>query len=248
MINDPRSVAALRAWTELYGLPTTYCAVDTESSGLNLVTDRILHLGWCRVEDGKAVSSDSVVIDWSAALDAPAMAQLSQSMERTKRAMNARGNAYRWNVAELHERGVHPRDAANRFLDACGNMPLVAHHGWGFDYPLIARFVKAQTGTDFTPPHTDLMDTCLMARAYLAPAPPRATETYHAYVRRLSEVRCAKHTLDACVINFGLTSKGVDTRHAHDAEYDAWIAALLLERFRELATAPYDEPRTSMIL
>lgn len=237
MIN-PQTAFILKTWADRYPLPTTYCSIDLETTGLSVEKDHIMHLGWCSVVDGKTVQSDGVAVDWTSALDAPGMAKLSADMEKTREAMNKRGNAYRWTVNEMQRLGVAPRTAAEKFIAACRTKPLVAHNGWFYDYPMLARFLKVHAGYDFVPLHTDLMDTCLMARAVLGRVVPRASETYHSFIYRLKDVRCGKHSLRDCVTMFGLQDLGIDLRHAHDAEYDSWISALLLEKFRAIAADP----------
>jgi DNA polymerase III epsilon subunit-like protein len=129
---------------------------------------------------------------------------------------------------------VHPRDALDRFVAERGDLPLVAHNGWGFDYPMLG-LLHAAHGVPFAPAHTDLMDTCMTARAALAGVTPLPHEDYRKYVRRLERTRCGKHALRDCVSDYDLDAAGVDPRHGHDAEYDAWVCHVLFERFRALA-------------
>lgn len=236
---------ALRSWFRNYPIPRSYVAIDLETSGLDVEKDRVIHIGWCTVEDTRTVLSEGVVLDWTRVLNGPELAKFEHDLERTKRSMEARGNGYRWTVDEVRSRGVNPRDALDRFAMSRKDRPMVAHHGWGFDYPMLGNLYK-KFGLDFEVPHVDLLDTCLMARAILGPLEHLPNEDYRAYVRRLSQVRCAKHTLRDCVTLFDLHQYGVDPKHGHDAEYDAWVCSLVLERMRELsgttASAPEQTP------
>lgn len=229
-------LSALKAWYASYGLPLTYASIDIESDGLDVNRNRPIHVGWCHVVNGKAVRSDGVIIDWTRALDDQQLATMTRNMDLVRTAMAGRGQHYRWTVDDLRTRGVHPKDAAAQIVRSVGHLPLAAHHGWGFDYPMLGNFVTSH-GLPFAPPHSTLMDTCLMARAAFGPCPPRPNEPYRSYVQRLSTVRCRRHTLRDCISLFDLDKVGVDPKHTHDAEYDNWVVHLLLEKFRELITA-----------
>jgi hypothetical protein len=227
---------AVRLWAQRFPLPRDYVAVDIESSGLVPGRHRVLHFGWCTVRDGCAVRSEGVVIDWNRTLDREALGALHRDMQLAKVAMAAKDQEYRWSAEALARRGVHPDEAVERIRAAVSGVPLVAHYGYGFDYPMLGALLG-----DPGLPRRRHMDTCLMARALLAPAPVHPGEAYEAYVRRLLTTRCARHALADCVTLLGLDqSHGADPKHAHDAEYDNWISHLLLERFRDLAQASVD--------
>lgn len=237
----------MKAWADRFGLPDRYLAIDTETSKLG-PDAAVLHLGWCLFEHGDAVLSTGAAIGWPDVLDAVSTTKLGSDMAQTRRAMEARGNAYRWTLDELRRVGQAPQEVVRRFTSDRGELPICAHHGWGFDYPLLARLIEGQTGKAFDPVHTDLLDTCLMARAMLSGSVPRPTETYYAFVRRMGEVRCAKHTLRDCAAMCDLHLKGVDFKHAHDAEYDAWVCGLVFEQFKRVAAGTPEPDADAMII
>lgn len=222
---------ALALWAREFGLHTSYLAVDVESDGLDTKNNRPVHIAWCTVEDGKSVKSEGVVIDWTRSMSDADVSKLSRNLDLVRVNMARRGQTYRWTVDELKRYGVHPQEAADRVAESVTDRAMVAHHGWGFDYPMIGNFLGAH-GHRFSPSVEQMMDTCLMARALFGPCPPRVGEDYVDYVRRLSAVRCRKHTLGECISLFDLDRFGADQKHGHSADYDNWVCHLLFEALR----------------
>lgn len=226
-------------WQRQYGeFPDDYCAIDCETSGLDLDLDRILQVGIVLVRGRKAVFSKSYVIGWTYLLDAPELDDLALRMRRTAAAFERKNRNYPWNLDLLAARGEPPTAVAVAIKEDLGDHPYcVGHYAWGFDFPRMARFLNAHS-SKFDVYQTRLYDTCLMTRAALANQSPQVHESPLDYFRRIDAIRgMPPCKLEDCIARFGLEKQGAAPSGTHMAEYDAWAAHLFFEKHRELAHA-----------
>lgn len=121
-----------------------YVVLDVETSGLNLMEDRLLSIGAVAVVNGRVVFGDS----YSVVLQQKAVSEHSNILLH-----GISGNAQR--------DGVPPEQALLDFLTFLGNAPLVAFHVT-FDETMIRRALRDHLGLNFKHPWLDL--------AYLMPA------------------------------------------------------------------------------
>lgn len=127
-----------------------YVVVDVETTGLNLVHDRLISIGAVAVVDGKIALGDSfyVVLQQQAASD--------------------KGNILLHGIGTAAQlEGERPAEALLAFLEYLGKSPLVAFHVT-FDETMIRRALRDILGLNFKHPWLDL--------AYVMPAlhPPLA--------------------------------------------------------------------------
>jgi DNA polymerase-3 subunit epsilon len=115
-----------------------YVVVDVETTGLDLVRDRLIAIGACAVENGEVVMADSFEI------------VLRQDKVSAKDNILIHGIG-----GEAQREGQEPVEALLRFLDFLGKSPLVAFHVT-FDQTMIRKAVKEYLGFEFKHPWLDL--------------------------------------------------------------------------------------------
>lgn len=142
---DPASLQRLEAWraqpesslSDAFAT-TRYVVVDVETTGLDLVRDRLIAIGACAVENGQVVMADSFEI------------VLRQDQTSTKDNILIHGIG-----GEAQRDGLEPAEALLDFLDFLGKSPLVAFHVT-FDQTMIKKAVKEYLGFEFKHPWLDL--------------------------------------------------------------------------------------------
>lgn len=117
---------------------TRFVVVDVETTGLDLVRDRLIAIGACAVENGEVVMADSFEI------------VLRQDRVSGKDNILIHGIG-----GEAQREGEEPVEALLRFLDFLGKSPLVAFHVT-FDQTMIKKAVKEYLGFEFKHPWLDL--------------------------------------------------------------------------------------------
>ena len=135
----------LAAWEELpraiLGTPVseTRCVVvDVETSGLNLMEDRLISIGAVAVMNGKIALGDSFYV----------VLQQQAASEKGNILVHGIGT-----TAQLE--GAPPAEALLAFLDYLGKAPLIAFHV-AFDETMIRRALREYLGFSFKHPWLDL--------------------------------------------------------------------------------------------
>jgi DNA polymerase-3 subunit epsilon len=117
---------------------TRYVVVDVETTGLDLVRDKLIAIGACAVENGEVVMADSFEI------------VLRQDQVSAKDNILIHGIG-----GEAQRDGLDPAEALVRFLEFLGKSPLVAFHVT-FDQTMIKKALKEYLGFEFKHPWLDL--------------------------------------------------------------------------------------------
>ncbi|MDO9227586.1 MAG: 3'-5' exonuclease [Pseudomonadota bacterium] len=148
----PEQAERLAAWKALPApdlnaphAASRYVVVDVETSGLNLVKDRLIAIGAVAVLGGRQI-------------------QLADSMEiiLQQRRVSGHDNILIHGIGgTAQSEGIPPVDALLTFLEYLGKSPLVAFHV-AFDQTMIDRALKTFLGLKFKHSWADL--------AYIAPA------------------------------------------------------------------------------
>ena len=115
-----------------------YVVVDVETTGLDMVRDRLIAIGACVVENGRVTLVESFEI------------VLRQDRISSKDNILIHGIG-----GEAQREGVEPVEALLRFLDFLGKAPLVAFHVT-FDQTMIRKAMREYLGFDFNHPWLDL--------------------------------------------------------------------------------------------
>ena len=141
--------ARLAAWQALPAADLTTAAdasrcvvVDVETSGLNLMKDRLIAIGAVAVGSGAIQLADSMEI----------VLQQSRISDRENILIHGIGGT-------AQAEGVPPVEALLTFLEYLGKSPLVAFHVT-FDKTMIDRALKTYLGLNFKHPWTDLAYIC----------------------------------------------------------------------------------------
>ena len=135
----------LAVWQELPGVSqaepvteTRYVVVDVETSGLNLLEDKLISIGAVAVVNGKISLGDSFYV------------VLQQ------RAASEKGNILLHGIGTAEQlEGEPPAEALLAFLDFLGKSPLIAFHVT-FDETMIRRALREYLGFSFKHPWLDL--------------------------------------------------------------------------------------------
>ena len=96
-----------------------YIALDTETTGLNPVKDRVLEIGAARVCDGKVWETFTTLID--------------TGVEIPERIVELTGI-----TDEMQNTGKKPQQAFSEFLEFCGDLPILGHH-ISFDFGFLKQ-------------------------------------------------------------------------------------------------------------
>ncbi|HEY6093471.1 MAG TPA: 3'-5' exonuclease [Gallionellaceae bacterium] len=135
----------LAAWTAMPGADLTSAVsesrcviVDVETSGLNLMEDKLISIGAVALVNGKIALGDSFYV----------VLQQHSASDRDNILLHGIGTA-----AQLE--GVAPAEALLAFLDYLGKAPLIAFHVT-FDETMIRRALREHLGFSFRHPWLDL--------------------------------------------------------------------------------------------
>lgn len=115
-----------------------YVVVDVETTGLNLMQDKLISIGAVAVVNGKIVLGDSFYV----------VLQQRAASEKDNILLHGIGTS-----AQLE--GEPPAEALLAFLDYLGKSPLVAFHVT-FDETMIKRALRDYLGLNFKHPWLDL--------------------------------------------------------------------------------------------
>lgn len=230
------------ACERLGGWPSSYLAIDVETSGLDAAKDVILEWGYCRVENGRTVEQRSTFLDWRNHAVVPFW-YIQQRVSRLAQEFAEAGKPYTRTLARLNAEGL-PADAVLREMDRVlsdahkTNTVMVAHNGT-FDERMIAANLagfRISAGFSFRP--NGWVDTAAAEKASQISIPPRNDESLNSYWRRVSSVRAKgiKSSLDThCFQKYGFdTNYGLSKANMHSAGMDAYCCHLLMEEFRKL--------------
>jgi len=141
----PEQAGRLAAWQALPPADpyrplaeSRYVVVDVESSGLNVVKDRLIAIGAIAVNRGRIELTDSMEI------------VLQQEKVSGKDNILIHGI-----TGEAQREGVPPVDALLAFLDYVGKDPLIAFHV-AFDNTMISKTIRRYLGCKFEHDWADL--------------------------------------------------------------------------------------------
>jgi DNA polymerase-3 subunit epsilon len=142
---SPEQLRRFAAWQELppvaldVPVSVTRCVVvDVETTGLNLMQDRLISIGAVAVVDGKIALGDSFYV------------VLQQ------RAASEKGNILLHGIGTSAQlEGDPPAEALLAFLEYLGKSPIVAFHVT-FDETMIKRALRDYLGLNFKHPWLDL--------------------------------------------------------------------------------------------
>jgi DNA polymerase III epsilon subunit-like protein len=203
-------------------MPDNYVVFDTETTGVELSTAKILQYGFCIVVDRKPAS-------W-----------FSQLVTRPNLVIPKEASDIHGITAEkLNETAIpasqyvpHVVDMMQKWVD--DGLSIVGHNLYKFDIPLF-QIESAEFGKPFRFDTEGVIDTGMMVKAAQLGANVKEKETLRGFYSRISEIRAkAKWSLDRhCYDTYNLGRSGVKKTDAHDAANDCRLTHCLLETLRQ---------------
>lgn len=231
---------------DLYGSawPTTYLALDLETTGFNTRKDVIVEIGHVLVEGGVVTNRMSLLLDWSDHPVVPASYVRGRLLD-VARAMATDGRNWSLTWERLAADGVRPEKALSFYRDLLADWSarggLFALHNGFFDESMLAHNL-AGFGIDaegFEFPDNQYFDTSSLERVSQCPGDqatlPRAGDTLKSYFKRMKYYKGGSlhSSLDKhCVGKYGLALRpGFEASGLHTADFDAYLVHLLMEEF-----------------
>ena len=237
-------MTGIRWMADLHGgWPSSYVAIDTETTGLDPKNDYVIEIGHLWVENGEIKDKTSFMIDWG---DAVPGHVLEERMARCRQGMRESGLDYPFTLDLLREEGLPAREVVQFYsnifeIARSRGIPFAAHNGYRFDDGMF-RATSAHF-PDLVPMgfgDNDLFDTNAIERAvqvaHEVKARPHPGDTMKSYSIRLLNMRFpykVKANLQHhCCIKYKLGAvPGFDRAQEHTALYDSWLVHLLMKEY-----------------
>jgi DNA polymerase III epsilon subunit-like protein len=234
--------------------PTFYMVFDVETTGLSPSKDLVTQVGYCIVEECKAVACGSTILDWTRS---PRVDQdwLRSRLATTKWQMETKGKPCHMTYERLREEGCNPLQVLDMYVAMLREAKARGDHYMGhntfFDIPMLEGHFD-DFGPSFTLDKSIVIDTGVMEKAHQLNVFPNQGESIQDFFRRIRRKRTPGiyWSLDSfCIPKYQLDTKhNLDVKQAHDAEFDCVVTHLLFEQFRELSVNEVDigsEPVTA---
>lgn len=204
--------------------PDDYLVVDTETTGTNPYSDKILQIGFCFVSNRKAVASFAQILK-RPGLKIPEEAKKIHHIDEKKL-----------------EGGLEPRKYIPEVVATLNNWRskgrmFAGHNMMSFDAPLLEREMTS-LGHNFKFGDNDVLDTGMLVKAAQLGMYTHPGESLHNFWLRVSEVRSrTKWSLAGhCYVAYNLAKYGLPLEKAHDAESDCRLSHYLMEELRLMST------------
>lgn len=203
-------------------LPEDYIVFDTETSGTDTYTDRVLQYGICFVYCKKASSCISQVID-------------RREVNIHPRAFEAHGITNE----RMQKEGVKSEDYVPGLIDlfnwwrSCNRM-FVGHNLAAFDAKMLDREAKT-CKCEFIFGDNEVVDTGMIVKASQIGMTFNEGETLRNFYTRVAGARAkVKWALTRyCYTEYKLEKYGITVDEAHDAGKDCLLTHYLLEELRK---------------
>jgi len=239
----------------LYGghWPTSYCAVDTETTGYSPNQDVVTEWGHCLVEDNKVIDQLSLVINWTGRMEPPEH-WLSNRIRKVREHMTLSGKAYHMSIDKMKTEGMSPEKAfefISRFTERlkARGVPFVLHNHNFDEKMLSANFMAYKAGRGFSFGDR-IIDTDAIEKASQIPDNPRVhpkqSDSLRDYSLRVKYTRvngCKSNMDEHCYVKYRFKEKyGINLEDMHAAKMDSYCCHLLMQEFGKLITEPQLPP------
>ncbi len=202
----------------------SYLVFDFETTGLNPLSDRIIQVGLCRVEQGIVTSRDVWLVKQGV--------QISPTAQEI----------HEISPADVQAHGVDPKESLQRLMVAMSSAPTSAGHNlFGFDIEFLRQECR-RCGV-VIPDCRGFIDTAALFKGLQLGKLPDANEIAESYAKRILAIRArgVKYSIPTCLSTLGIQ---VDMASAHDAGHDAYVTHLILQLLQK-RMEPIREPRVS---
>jgi DNA polymerase III epsilon subunit-like protein len=202
-------------------LPDNYFVFDTETTGVNKYSDRIVQYGYCLVINKKKECSEAQLIDRSMIKMHP---KAIEAHGITSEYMKANGIPVGEYVPTLVELMLSVRSSGGMF---------VGHNMMAFDVPMFEQETMLLK-IPFKFKDNEVIDTGMIVKAAQLDMNFRPEESLRNFYLRISEIRSrVKWSLAGyCFDTFELEKSGVSRDKAHDAGSDCVLTHYLFEKLR----------------
>jgi DNA polymerase III epsilon subunit-like protein len=220
--------------------PTSYCAIDVETSGYQTDRDVVTEWGHCLVENGEVVDRLGLVINW-VGREVPPDFWLKQRLSQVRQGMALQGKTYHITYESMQQTGMVPEKAfafIRQFADTVREkkIPFVAHNGFFDEKMLSANFAQFKFGKGFSLGDLFMDTACVEKASQITDNPrmhPKSGDTLRSYFSRVNYTRVngVKSNLDGhCFAKYGL-DRHVKPDDLHGAETDSFCCHLLMQEF-----------------
>jgi DNA polymerase III epsilon subunit-like protein len=187
----------------------SYVVFDFETTGLDVIKDRIIQVGLCAVSDGQVAERR----DWLVCQDVPI------NPEATK--------VHGITFEDVRARGISPQESLARLFEAMRNAPAcVGHNIHRFDI----RFMGAESRRlGVTPPDPrNFIDTAALFKGWKLGLRKRPQESHQDYANRVFSIHAAglRYSVEACMQALDIRA---DLASRHSAGHDAYLTHLILQ-------------------
>lgn len=242
-------------FTAQYGhlFPTTYLALDIETSGNNKDEDLVIELGYVIVDNCIIADKRNLVLDWYRHKDTVPHI-LDSKLYRMKTIM---GNAWKLLPEKLKAEGIEPIQGLTFYYDLLqewieAKLPFVAQNGLATEERLLNAAFKRFLGKSFSFPPNLYFDTGALFKAtdiYESKDPsismhrnimlPGKHETLKDYCKRIIYAKTGNTSWSVSrILNYyGLFEKhAIDSNELHCALNDCLCLVHIMEEFRSRIT------------
>lgn len=237
------------------GWPTTYLAMDLETTGYAADRDVITEYGHCLVEDGRITDRLDLVLDWT---EHPVVPQhwLRDRIASVRSQMELAGNCCHTSIERMKSEGMEAGKALAFIRDFLATImskqiPLVLHGGIFDEKMLAGNFIGFRVANGFSFGPNGWIDTEGVAKASQLLDNPRAYpkrgDSLRDYWHRVKYTRVTgvKSSLDSyCYAKYKLGEvHGIARKDMHRADVDAYCCHLLMTEYaKEVTPAAIEAP------
>lgn len=246
---SPEQLQQLSTIMRLFGgLPRTYVAIDSETTGYDLRDDLIWNWSFTTVTDGRITQEESYVLNWLHKDVAEIIDQewLTGKIERQRYGMSQKNRQTKLSLAALRQ-GQHPLTAMQHIADRllaikAEGMPLVGHGIIRFDIPRVAFQLREWLQVRWSCDRAKAFDAGAVEKAIVTGMSPQRGESFFQFSTRvLHAFSRGKWNLDDhCAAKYELYKRAeLRPEDAHDATADCRLCKHLLDAWYELlSTTP----------
>lgn len=150
-----------------------YTVLDTETTGLSVLRDKIVELSWLKVVDGEAGKQRSYVVNPGDVIMPDHVAKIHGITQ------------------EMAEQGAPIREVLTELFMDIGEQPVVGHNIINFDWPLITYAVMRDDPAAPNPMSLmpRLIDTMVLYKSTLMGVLQQHGQTHLAFARRVLDAR-----------------------------------------------------------
>lgn len=230
-------------WYNHFSFPENYISIDLELTGPEPGDDLITEFGISVVRNRKEATRKTIVLDWSTDPDTD-QEWLKEKMIEVGKYFAGKGTA---NYLTYKDLSTHPASTPAVYgLKAIlqilqdtrkAKMFVIGHNIYSFDAEILREHFENFLNVFYEFGDNEIMDTGIMEKAIRLNMVPWPNQSLRSFSQRVDDRPLTGWKLsEHCIPKYGLVRKhNLDLTQAHNASYDAYLAHLLFEHYREEA-------------